>query len=151
MFDELHREKQQFRIKTVDIYQGELVKTVQYDSDTIKRYHEFNLHITSMFEQYACDVIKSYREILTQQDNVMHRNPIHYSAMNKFTNCKKTMEALLRIDFGSNLGTVPGYEQFLPMFAMVQQFEGVENIYDPRRSVHILESFKYLILPRDYD
>lgn len=53
-------------MKTMDIKQGELVKTVQHDADTIKRHREFDLRLVSLFEQYACDIISRYREILTQ-------------------------------------------------------------------------------------
>ena len=131
----------------MDIKQGELTKTVQHDADTIKRHREFDLRLVSLFEQYACDIIGRYREILTQQDNEMRRNPIHYSAMNKFTKCQKTLEAMLKID----INDVPGFDQFLPLFMQIQVFESVDDTYDPRRSVHILEDFKQLISPRDYD
>lgn len=60
---------------------------MQHDADTIKRHREFDLRLVSVFEQYACDIIGRYREILTHQDSISCRNPIHYSAMNKFTKC----------------------------------------------------------------
>ena len=65
MYDQLQKEKSRFRMKTMDIKQGELVKTVQHDADTIKRHREFDLRLVSLFEQYACDIIARYREILT--------------------------------------------------------------------------------------
>ena len=102
-------------MKTMDIKQGELTKTVQHDADTIKRHREFDLRLVSLFEQYACDIIGRYREILTQQDIAMRRNPIHYAAMNKFTKCQKTLEALLSID----IDLVQGFDQFLPLFMEV--------------------------------
>ena len=36
----------------------------------------------------------------------MRRNPIHYAAMNKYTKCYKTLEALLKID----IDVVEGFE-----------------------------------------
>ena len=55
-------------MKTMDIKQGELVKTVSHDADTIKRHREFDLRLVSLFEQYATDIVSRYREILTTQD-----------------------------------------------------------------------------------
>ena len=112
MYDQLQKEKSRFRMKTMDIKQGELVKTVQHDADTIKRHREFDLRLVSIFESYACDIIQRYREILTQQDAVVRRNPIHYAAMNKYTKCYKTLEALLKID----IDVVEGFDQFLNLF-----------------------------------
>ena len=74
------------------------MKTVQHDADTIKRHREFDLRLVSLLEQYACDIIGRYREILTRQDTLSRRNPIHFAAMNKYTKCNKTLEALLKID-----------------------------------------------------
>ena len=112
MYDQLQKEKNRFRMKTMDIKQGELVKTVSHDADTIKRHNQFNLRLVSLFEQYAVDIISRYREILTRQDLNMRRNPIHYGAMNKFTKCNKTLEALLDID----IDHVEGFDQFLTLF-----------------------------------
>ena len=72
---------------------------------------------------------------------------MHYVAMNKFTKCSKTMDALLKID----LDDVDGFDQFLTLFMQIQNFENAEDTYDPRRSVHILKEFKQLISPQDYD
>lgn len=147
MYDQLQKEKSRFRMKTMDITHGELTKTVQHDADTIKRHREFDLRLVSIFEQYACDIIARYREILTHQDNVSHRNPVHFAAMNKFTKCHKTLEALLTIDIDS----VPGFSQFLPLFMQLQNFESADDMYDPRRSVSILHEFKQLISEREYN
>ena len=115
MYDQLQKEKSRFRMKTMDIKQGELVKTVQHDADTIKRHREFDLRLVSLFEQYACDIIARYREILTQQDSELRRNPIHYVAMNKYTKCHKTLEALLKID----IDHVEGFDKFLALFMQI--------------------------------
>ena len=147
MYDQLQKEKSRFRMKTMDIKQGELVKTVQHDADTIKRHREFDLRLISLFEQYSCDIIARYREILTQQDSVCRRNPVHYVAMNRYTKCHKTVEALLNID----IDFVEGFDQFLSLFMQIQNFENAEDMYDPRRSVHILQEFKQLISPREYN
>jgi hypothetical protein len=38
MYDQLNCEKLRFRMKTMDIKDGELDKTVQHDADTIRRH-----------------------------------------------------------------------------------------------------------------
>jgi len=53
-------------MKTMDIKQGALTKTVAFDADTIKRHQEFDLRLYSLFDQYAKDVVARYREILTK-------------------------------------------------------------------------------------
>jgi hypothetical protein len=101
----------------------------------------------SLFEQYAVDIISRYREILTRQDMNMRRNPIHFGAMNKFTKCNKTLEALLDID----IDHVEGFDQFLTLFFQLQGLESVEASFDPRRSNNILKDFRELISPQDYN
>lgn len=112
MYDQLQKEKNRFRMKVMDIKQGELTKTISHDADTIKRHREFDLRLVSLLEQYATDILSRYREILTQQDYMTKRNPIHFAAMNKFTKSQKTLEAMLDID----IDRVPGFDQFLHLF-----------------------------------
>ena len=57
------------------------------------------------------------------------------------------MESLLRLD----IDAVEGFDQFLSLFMQIQNFENAEDTYDPRRSVHILDDFKQLISPTDYN
>ena len=64
LYDQLQKEKNHYRIRASDVKHGELIKTVQHDADTIKRHKEFDLRLFNVFEQYACDIIKRYREIL---------------------------------------------------------------------------------------
>ena len=87
MFDQLQKEKAHFRIKTMDVKNGQLVKTVEHAAETVKRHREFDLRLVSLLEQYSCDIVARYREILTQQDNLTKRNPLHFVAMNKYTKC----------------------------------------------------------------
>ena len=70
MHDQLQKEKARYRMKTMDIKQGSLIKTVEHAADTIKRHKEFDLRLVNLLEQYACDIVQRYREILTQQDMV---------------------------------------------------------------------------------
>ena len=131
----------------MDIKQGELTKNVSHDADTIKRHREFDIRLQSLIEQYATDILARYREILTQQDNVMKRNPIHFGAMNKFTKCLKTLEAILDID----IDRCPGFESFLPLFFQVIGFEQSDEQFDPRKSLDILKEFKQLMNPKVYN
>jgi len=134
-------------MKTMDIKHGELNKTIAHDADTIKRHREFDLRLQALLEQYVTDVLGRYREILTQQDNIMKRNPIHYGAMNKFTRSQKTLETMLDID----MDRCPGFDQFLPLFFQVQGFEMGDEVFDPRKSSEVLKEFRQLMNPRDYN
>jgi len=135
LFDQLIREKQRFKFKTMDIKHGQLVSTVFHDADTLKRHEEFNLKVISMLEQYSRDIVNRMEQILTKQD--MHRrNPTHYAAMSKFTKCFKCLEALLHIDFDG----VQGYDQFLGYFFELQLLEvSEERKFDPRKYNNILD------------
>ena len=111
LFDQLYREKQRYKFKSMDIKHGQLVSTVFHDADTVRRHEEFNIRVQDMLEKYARDLINRLREILCQQD-IHRRNPIHYSSMQKYTKCFKCTEALLNIDIDS----VEGYDDFLSLF-----------------------------------
>ena len=50
MYDQLQKEKARFRMKTMDIKQGQLVKTIEHAADTIKRHKEFDLRLVSLLE-----------------------------------------------------------------------------------------------------
>lgn len=63
------------------------------------------MRLVGLLEQYVCDVIKRYRDILTLQDEKYKRNPIHYAAMAKGTNSLRTLEAILDVD----IDNVPGF------------------------------------------
>ena len=84
-------------MKTMDVKHGELVKTVEHAADTVKRHREFDLRLNSLLEQYSCDIVSRYREILTQQDTNTKRNPIHFVAMNKYTKVDPVMQQLCLI------------------------------------------------------
>lgn len=100
IFDELQALKLKYKFKNLDIKQGHLVSTVYHDEDTKKRHFDCNIRMTKTFEKYAHHIIERYREILLSQDRHM-RNPLHYGAMSRFTQCFKSLKALLdiKIDF----------------------------------------------------
>lgn len=147
MYDQLQQEKSRYRMKAIDIKHGELVKTVQHAADTIKRHEEFNLRLINLLEQYSVNIVSRLREILAQQDSTTKRNPLHFVAMNKYTKCQKTLEALLDIDFD----TVPGWNDYLILNSQLQDLKDVEESFDPRKSHHILDEFKHLISPQEYN
>ena len=97
--------------------------------------------------QYFVDIFNRYREVLTLQDTVMKRNPIHYAAMSKFTNSFKTMEAILDIE----LDHVPGYDSFLHLYFQFQCFELAEETFDPRCSANVLNDYKKLVKPSEWN
>ena len=138
MYDQLCKEKSRYRMKTMDIKNGELDRTIQHDADTIRRHQEFELRLVGLLEQYVFDVLKRYRDILTLQDEKHRRNPIHYGAMAKGTNSLKTLEAILDID----VDHVPGFDSFYDLFTQLQCFEMAEETFDPRRSANVLSEFK---------
>ena len=147
MYDQLGKEKSRYRMKTMDIKQGELDRTIQHDADTIRRHQEFELRLVGLLEQYVFDVLKRYRDILTLQDEKHKRNPIHYAAMAKGTNSLKTLEAILDID----VDQVPGFGQFFDLFTQLQCFELAEETFDPRRSANVLLEFKQLMRPSEFN
>ena len=57
------------------------------------------------------------------------------------------MEALLDIDFDR----VPGWDEFIKLHQSLQGFEEGSEHFDPRRSNEILNDFKSLISPHDYN
>ena len=91
--------------------------------------------------------MQRYREILTQQDMIQKRNPIHFAAMNKSVKSKRTMEALLDIDFDK----VPGWDEFIKLHQSLQGFEEGGEQFDPRKSSEILKEFRNLVSPSDYN
>ena len=51
MYDQLSKEKSRFRMKTMEIKHGELLKTVSHDADTIKRHREFDLRLAGRWSR----------------------------------------------------------------------------------------------------
>lgn len=67
--------------------------------------------------------------------------------MNKFTNCHKTLEALLTIDFDE----VKGYDSFLKLFFQIQDLDCKEEAkFDPRKYKNVLGEFEHLLSKSDY-
>lgn len=95
----------------MDIKHGQLSTLIYHDSDIIKRHEEFNIRVYNLLEKYSKDILDRYRQILTQQD-IYKRTPLHYGAMNKFTKCAKTLEAIFAID----IDIVPEFEDFIHLF-----------------------------------
>ena len=54
---------------------------------------------------------------------------------------------MLAIDFD----IVPGWNNFLVLYEQCQQFTDAEENFDPRKSCHILDEFKLLVSPQDYN
>lgn len=106
--DELDSVKKRYCFKNLDIKHGHLVSTVWHSAETVKRHGDFNIRANGLLEQYANLIIERYRQILHKQD-INGRNPLHYAAMSKYTNCYRCVSALLTV----NVYDEPGYEGFL--------------------------------------
>lgn len=67
--------------------------------------------------------------------------------MAKGTNSLKTLEAILDID----IDRVPGFNSFFDLFTQLQGFELAEETFDPRRSANVLNEFKQLMRPNEFN
>ena len=147
LFDQILREKNQSRIKNMDVKHGSLVSSVYQDNDTVNRFENFIIRVQNLFDQYARDIIDKYRQILMQQD-ANKRTPLHYGAMSKFTKCYKALEAMLSIDVDEIVAQ--GFD-FVHLFQQVQDLDTKEEArFDPRKYKNVLEEFKHLLNPIDY-
>ena len=141
--------KNQYRLKSMDVKHGSLVSSIYHDADLTRRFEEFIIGVQNLLEQYARDIIDKYRQVLTQQD-IHRRTPIHYGAMSKFTNCYKTLEALLTMDLDLINGGV-GVDAFVHLFWQVQDLDCPEDArFDPRKYKNVLNEFQHLLAPADY-
>ena len=129
LFDQILREKNQSRIKNMDVKHGSLVSSVYQDNDTVNRFENFIIRVQNLFDQYARDIIDKYRQILMQQD-VNKRTALHYGAMSKFTKCYKALEAMLSIDVDEIVAQ--GFD-FVHLYQQVQDQDTKEEArFDPR-------------------
>ena len=95
--DTLWAEKNRFKFKNLDIKHGSLVSTVYHDQETVRRHQDFNMRATNLFELYCNRIIEKYEAIFMIQDT-HGRTPLHYTAMSKFTNCYRCLQAFLEVD-----------------------------------------------------
>ena len=146
LFDRLVKAKNEYQFKNMDIKQGELSSQVFHDVETVRRFDSFNVKVMSIFQQYSKDIQDTYRQILSQKDKI-NRNPLHYGAMSKFTQCYKTLDALLSID----IEDVPGTNFFIENFFKVQELENnEESNFDPRKYKDVLNEFRHLLSPKNF-
>lgn len=149
LFDQLLRMKNRLSIKSMDVKHGALASSIYLDADLIRRFEEFIIGVQNLLEQYARDIVDKYRQVLTQQD-IHRRTPLHYGAMSKYTNCYKTLEALLTMDIdlvnGGN-----GVDSFVHLFWQVQDLDCPEDArFDPRKYKNVLAEFQHLLSPSDF-
>ena len=146
-FDELNEVKKRFNFKNLDIKQGHLVSTVYHAADTVRRHSDFNMRANGLFEKYANMIIERYRQILHKQD-LNGRNPLHYAAMSKYTNCYRCVTALLNCSVHEE----PDYEAFLRNYFEIGALDRPDGRapFDPRKSSTIIKDFEHLLEPTEF-
>ena len=89
-------------------------------------------------------IIERYRAILCHQDK-NSRNPLHYAAMSKYTNCYRALEILLSI----NIDSEPDYEAFKKMYFDIAGLDDpdLKAPFDPRKTHKLIEEFEHLLSP----
>jgi len=90
-------------------------------------------------------IIERYRSILCTQDK-NNRNPLHYAAMSKYTNCYRVLQSLLTIFIDSE----PEYDSFKKTFFEVSGLDepDLSAPFDPRKSHKLVDEFEHLLAPR---
>lgn len=65
LFDQLLAEKNNSRLKNMDVKHGELDQSLYKDADLVNRFENFIIRVANMFESYARDIVEKYRQIFT--------------------------------------------------------------------------------------
>ena len=147
IFEELVKAKQLAKLKSSDVFHGELNSATFHDADTVKRHQDFNIRATGLFERYSNTIVERTREIICSKDR-LGRNSLHYAAMSKFTQSFKTLQLLL----SAELGNQPEYSAFLKLFFEVGGLDDpqMRAPFDPRKTTGVLAEFEHLLHPREF-
>ena len=74
------------------------------------------------------------------------RNPLHYAAMSKYTQCSKSLLALLNIKIESE----PDYQFFESLYFEIACLDSADHTtpFDPRKFSTLIQEFEHLIEPK---
>lgn len=117
-----------YSFKKSDVTQGVLITSDKHVKAVQQRFAQFQIDVSDLFQSFLDHLLHDYQRALTINDQ-LQRNPIHYSALSKYTKSLKTSKFLVL--YSTKL---EGWDFFLTMFNEVQLLElQKDKKIDPRQ------------------
>lgn len=143
LYFHLHRLKLEKKIKRSDIVQGDIKSPDQHLKSVKSNCEYFLMEAARLYETYLNGLIKVHNILCNEYRDPYNRNPIHYGAKSRYSNCAKCVKMSLVV------GELSYYNEFEYVLNEIQNLEVRRaNVIDLKQNIRIEQEIVKFLSPK---